>query len=310
MIGPLEKRCRAAAEQCAWLLLGSMGMSSASQRRARHSVSPEDALLVAAIGSDLDHRLRDEARDWFLEFDDLISRPALKHRVGNLVGASRESWASFVSPLRQHARGIIPGAEPSSAGKGFVRSGKSRRVITSDVAYGVLRCRAAFGTQARADVLFLLATTPNSVQGWMADAVAHSTGYTKSAVREALDRLVEAGIVRRTRVGNADWFALTAPNHIAALVGPIAAPTINTNRIPRVLSVLLQAAAMLDKDDDPTAFVPARNILESVDRDLGDLRTQLPLPTHNFEAGRNELIKMITALADKIGDPSRTRWPC
>ena len=79
MSGPLEQRCRAAAEQCAWLLLGSVGMSTASSARVNHSVSPEDALLVASIGSETDRRLRDEARDWFLEFDDLISRPALKH---------------------------------------------------------------------------------------------------------------------------------------------------------------------------------------------------------------------------------------
>lgn len=309
MIGPLEQRCRAAAERCAWTLLGSVGMSTASGARVCHSVSPEDALLVASIGSESDRRLRDEARDWFLEFDDLVSRPALKHRVARLDDLSRAAWVSFVAPLSGRARGVIPGAPAADTKGSFVRSGKSRRVVTIDVAYGLLRCRAAFGTQARADVLFLLATTPDSVRGWMADALARSAGYTKSAVRDALDRLTEAGIVRRTRVGNADWFALSDPEQLIALIGPVATPPVDTIDIPRVLRCLLDASRLLDEDDADAVFVPARAALEPVDAALENLRAPLGLPTHDFKFGRRELEAMIGALGDRLGVPSRQMWP-
>lgn len=309
MSGPLEQRCRAAAEQCAWLLLGSVGMSTASSARVNHSVSPEDALLVASIGSETDRRLRDEARDWFLEFDDLISRPALKHRVSRLDDASTMAWASFVAPLSGRARGVIPGAAAADADMSFTRSGKSRRVVTADKAYGLLRCRAAFGTQARADVLFLLATTPDNVRGWMADALARSAGFTKSAVRDALDRLTEAGIVRRTRVGNADWFALAEPERLIAFIGPVVSPPVDTIDVTRVLRCLIEASRLLDEDEGDAAFVPARAALEPVDQALASLRAQLPLPTHDFELGRRELEAMIEALVDRIADPSRQMWP-
>jgi DNA-binding transcriptional ArsR family regulator len=204
---------------------------------------------------------------------------------------------------------VIPGIDAGATDASFQRSGKSRRVVTEDIAYGLLRCRAAFGTQARADVLFLLASTPDNVRGWMADALARSAGYTKSAVREALDRLAEAGIVRRTRVGNADWFALAQPERVIAFVGPVATAPVDTIEIPTVLRRLIDASHILDGDDSPAAFVPARARLEPVDRALGDMHAQLPRPTHDFEVGRRELEAMIGGLADRIGDPSRPLWP-
>jgi len=216
---------------------------------------------------------------------------------------------TFASPLRPLARGAIPGIDAGTGSAAFRRSGKSRRVVTADIAYGLLRCRAAFGTQARADVLFLLASTPDNVRGWMADALARSAGYTKLAVRDALDRLTESGIVRRTRVGNADWFALAEPDRVAALVGPVRTAPIDTIDVPIILRRLIDASRLLDGDDSPAVFVPARAMLEPVDRALGDMHAQLPLPTHDFEFGRRELEVMIGELVDRIGDPSRPMWP-
>lgn len=295
------------AARCAWGLLGSVGMSSASGAPARHSVSPEDALVIASIASAADSRLRDEARDWFVTFDDLISRPVLKHRLGLLGESAIDHWRSFTAPLAPWVRGRIPSAEPGNAH--FEPSGKSQRTITRERQYGRLRCRAIFGTQARADVIFQLASEGDGARGWTADALARRTGYTKSAVREALDRLVEGDIVRRARVGNADWFSLANADHLCAVLGDLAMAPVDTTPVARVYSLLLTAAMLLDSNPDPAVFVRARAMLEPLQRDLDDLRAQLPGPTHDFEHGRRELREMLLELAARLADPTRPLWP-
>lgn len=307
MTASLVARVEASASACAWTQLGSVGMSSASGARTRHSVSPEDALLIASIASVSDARLRDEARDWFVTFDDLISRPALKHRVGLLDELGLGRWLEFATPLDVWVRGRLPGVE--SAASRFRPSGKSLRAITSEAPYGLLRCRAAFGTQARADVLFVLASGPDDARGWMVDAIARTAGYAKSAVREALDRFVEAGIVRRTRVGNADWFTLAQQDRVLALMGDVASPPVDGSRIPRIFSCLIEVARLLDADPDPVLFVRGRAMLGSLDRELGDLRAVLPTPTHELDRGRRELEKFVADLAARLGDATRPLWP-
>ncbi len=304
-MGPLEQACRSAAASCAWSLLASVGMSSADGRRVPFSVAPEDSLMIASIGATIDSRLGEEARDWFVEFDDLVSRPVLKHRVRRL---GELEWSAFATPLATVVRGALPGVA-TSGGDRFPRTGKSRRAITGEAAFGLLRYRAAFGTQARADVLFALAVGDAPGRRWTADALARSTGYVKSGVRQVLDRLVEAGIVRQARIGNADWFELNAAKRLVALLGPTVGASVDTQVVAPVLGAAIAAARLIDGDGDPAVFVGARSMFGDVERELAELAIQLPAPTHEFDRGRRELVATIRQVATQLADPTRPRWP-
>lgn len=198
----------------AWGLLGALGMSSTDHITVHRAIEPESALILAALAAPNDARLADEARDWWVTFQDLVSRPVLKRRLKQLDVEANERWVDFAEPVTTY-RG--ESRANASARMAWVPSGKTtRHGFTDDPVLGTLRYRAAFGVQARAGILQILAQDDRG-RGYTADALARSTGYSKGAVREAVDRMVEARLVRVSRVANTDWFAADDPASIRSL---------------------------------------------------------------------------------------------
>ncbi|MCW2973631.1 MAG: hypothetical protein JWN72_1904 [Thermoleophilia bacterium] len=289
MSEPWSANVRLAAGNCAWTLLGSVGMSS-SHARSSVSVSPEDALLIASIGAEIDVRLRHEARDWYATFHDLIAHPVVNRRLASAGTMLNAAWSSFAAV--------------------DVRTNKSRRVIDRSTPYAHLRYRAAFGTQARADSLFMLAMhTDHESRGWTADAVRRSTGFEKGAVRIALHRCVEAGILRVTRLGNTDWFAIADETALHDLLGPGRTAPIDTANVAFAFDATLAAAHALEADGGPGGMLEARAKLDEQAQALADLRFNMPLPSTDLVAFRGELESELLRLLERLADPMRPMWP-
>lgn len=305
----IQDQVQQAMAQAAWGLLGALGMSSSQRVVVHRAIEPESSLILAALASPGDPRLADEARDWLVVYQDLVSRAVLKNRLSQLDAEANSRWREFASPVVPLLSRRLPGADVVAAK--WSRSGKSARVaLQGDVATGYLRYRAAFGVQARAGILQLLAGGDDA-KGWMADALARSSGYQKPAVREALDRMVEAGLVRVNRVGNTDWFAAVAPAKLQGIAGPPGSGVVDFDLAVAGLWALRTAAQILDTESSAAGPVRALHALSegAAGRVLGHLRIDVPLPSGDIETLRADLERCLVEASTRLGDVGRPLWP-
>ncbi|MCW2962613.1 MAG: hypothetical protein JWM90_3000 [Thermoleophilia bacterium] len=295
-----------AIAETAWKLLGAVGMSTSTTTAVGIPVDVESALVLAAMSAD--GRLVEEARDWAVTYQDLIARPALKRRIAALDDAMSERWASFATPLGPWMSGAFPGAERGADSTWSPTRRTRRASIGADPAWSLLRYRAVFGTQARASVLHLLAN-PDIGRGWTADALARSTGYAKYSVREALDRLAEAGVVRIVRVGNADRFSAVEPLAIQGLAGDPGRSIVDASLVLDAFLHLRRAAVAIDGGGKVAGAITAHTELQAGEHVLGSLHLPAPDRADSAQALATVLSRYVAHSAERLAGVERALWP-
>lgn len=158
-------------------------------------VDPEALILVSLAFGDHEARLRDVVAAWARSGSFLVSKPRFKGiaalfppdveaRVGDFARYAAEggdtSWQRLATP-----------AEPDQSPPREKEAGPLQLTEGPSL---VLRLRAGFGVNAKADVLALLL----GLDGEAVDlnVVIEATGYTDRAVRTATEEMVLAGLVR------------------------------------------------------------------------------------------------------------------
>lgn len=203
----------------AWIQWAALGVD-ATVERDDAVVDPEALIALTAELGDADARLRDLSTDWCVAYGRYVNGSRLK-QVTRELGTAGEAIGQYVATVAAAGGPAWPMA--TRPRPDYVRRGKARMDSAEPRGRLRIRLRAAFGVNARADVLAaLLDASPG---GLNAADLARVTRFTKPNVASALDALLLAGLVLARPVGNERRFVLPPKTPILpGLRPPVAQP--------------------------------------------------------------------------------------
>lgn len=203
----------------AWIQWIALGVDAVGERDDA-VVDPEALIALTAELGDADARLRDVSTEWCVTYGRYVNGSRLKqvvrelaiptHAIGEyaatVAAAGGPAW-----PMATRARG-----DYAPRGKARVDSALERARLR-------IRLRAAFGVNARADVLAALLAMPTA--GMSVADLARLTRFTKPNVASAVDALLLAGLVTARAAGNERRLFLTQEGAILpGLRSPVGQP--------------------------------------------------------------------------------------
>lgn len=216
---PLASSLQEALLNRAWIQWAALGVD-ATVERDDAVVDPEALIALTAELGDADARLRDLSTDWCVAYGRYINGSRLKQVVRE-IGTPADTIGEYVATVTAAGGPSWPMA--TKPRPGYARRGKAQMDTAGSRARLRIRLRAAFGVNARADILAaLLAASPHDLT---AADLARKTRFTKPSVASALDALLLAGLVAARPVANERRIGL--PANVPVLPGlrpPVAQP--------------------------------------------------------------------------------------
>lgn len=234
-VAKLREEAGQRARDFAWDQWTQLGVSGPRPNGVdRRAVDPEALLLFSFEAARDDARLFDEVLDWLVLNEQLVSVQRLRNLCLDdedrlLVDASLQ-WVAQWRPRQRlagrrpattedrPARPLFPGlsrprgaVDEAFAAFGFLRprlepSGKSQRPNLREPIAFAFRLRRLLGIGVRAELVRALLTV--EAPRVSAGVLYASAGFTRQNVRESMQQLAEADVLRTTRLGSDQFFAL------------------------------------------------------------------------------------------------------
>jgi hypothetical protein len=238
---------------------------------ADHTAIDLEALV--AITADREHveaRVREVAVDWGAAHGRAISVHRLR-AVARELGVDEARLSDFAGDVA-----AAGGPKWPMAAEGEPHPRRGKVVVRSLAAPGRLawRTRAAFGVNARADILATLLSTP-PVPVSISD-LTRRTRFTKKLITIAVADMSLAGIVTKTRVGREDRVSLAPESPLRDLLEPDGIPDIDWTTRWRVVRGVEDADAASEDMPAAVRLVETRAVAERLWPDI-DAAT-LPRP--------------------------------
>jgi len=260
----------------AWIQWAALGVD-ATVKRDEAVVDPEALIALTAELGDADARLRDLSTDWCVAYGRYVNGSRLK-QVCRELGTPADAIGEYVATVAASGGPSWPMAtQPRPE---YKRRGKARMDTATSLARLRIRLRAAFGVNARADVLAaLLAASPHDLT---AADLARTTRFSKPNVASALDALILAGLVAARPVANERRVGLLL--RISLLPG-LRPPVAQPDWVSR-FGVALEVCRFELRDGMSTTVraIEARRLIEGLARRLS--AEGMPMP--NLDATGDE----------------------
>jgi hypothetical protein len=255
-----------------WIALGVDALGE----RDETVVDPEALIALTAELGDADARLRDVSTDWCVAYGRYINGSRLK-QVARELATPSESIGEYVATVAAAGGPTWPMATQPRAE--YVTRGKARLDAAVAPALLRIRLRAAFGVNARADILAALLGSP---AGLGLANLARITRFTKPSVAFAADALVLAGLLEERSIGNERRMTLGFGGKVLPGLRP---PIVQPDWIAR-FAVALSVVRFKGGWDGPTSVraIEARRLVE-------DLRPRIDaggLPQPNMDVSGDE----------------------
>ncbi len=263
---------RSALLSRAWIQWIALGVDATGERDDA-VVDPEALIALTAELGDADARLRDVSTDWCVAYGRYVNGSRLKQVVRELR-TPPDAVGEYVATVAAAGGPAWPMATlPRSD---YTTRGKARLDSALALARLRIRLRAAFGVNARADVLAALLAAPKV--GLSVADLTRQTRFTKPNVSFAVDALVLAGLLEARTVGNERRVALSQNGKILPGLRP---PVTQPDWVTR-FGVALEVLRFEERDEMSTSVraIEARRVVESV----RDRITSAGLPQPNIEA--------------------------
>lgn len=324
----------------AWDEWAQMGLLATPSRRSSWAQDPEALIVFTLEVARADARLFDELMDWMLVNESLLSirrlramcidetdrmltvaalgwlarrRPQARlSSPGNRSNRGTTSTAMALQPLFRSA-GPVREPDEDFAAAGLLRpplspshkSSPPDPTMPINLAY---RLRQILGVGIRAEVVRILLATEAP---WInAQTLAHSTGYAKRNVHDALASLSTAGVVASLTVGAEQRYTADRPAW-AALLGcqPDELPT--HRDWPQLLGALRRILRWstqpeLETMSDYMRASSARDLLDAIRPDLAFAGVPMDLGP-SPEKTLSELEQVIESMLMTGGRPSRAK---
>lgn len=251
-----------------WIALGVDALGESDDA----VVDPEALIALTAELGHADARLRDVSTDWCVAYGRYVNGARLK-QVTRELGTPREAIGEYVATVATAGGPAWPMAtqprpDYASRGKARLDSAQSRSRLR-------IRLRAAFGVNARADVLATLLIAPQN--GLSIADLARRTRFTKPTTAFAVDALVLAGLLEARIVGNERRVALTRDGEILPGLRP---PIVQPDWVARFGVAL--AVLRFDRQDRMSPSVRSIEARRLVEGSLARI-TREGLPRPNLE---------------------------
>ena len=281
----------------AWIQWIALGVDAVGERDDA-VVDPEALIALTAELGDADARLRDVSTDWCVGYGRYVNGARLK-QVTRELGTSPEAIGEYVATVAAAGGPSWPMA--TRPRPEYVSRGKARLDSALPRPRLRIRLRAAFGVNARADVLAALLVAPTN--GLSVADLARKTRFTKPNVAFAVDALVLAGLLEARAVGNERRVTLTQAGEILPGLQPPVAQPDWVARFGVALEVLRFAG-----HDQMSASVRAIEARQVVERLLPRIVSE-GLPKPNLDALGDEFAdafdRWLVDLADDVRGESR-----
>ena len=282
----------------AWIQWIALGVDAVGERDDA-VVDPEALIALTAELGDADARLRDVSTDWCVAYGRYVNGSRLK-QVARELGTPPEAVGEYVATVAAAGGPAWPMA--TQPRPGYTARGKARLDSALPGPRLRIRLRAAFGVNARADVLAALLEGPKN--GLSVADLARKTRFTKPNVAFAVDALVLAGLLEARAVGNERRVTLTRAGEILPGLRPPVAQRDWVAQFGVVLEVLRFAenGAM----SPSVRAIEARRVVEGLRPRI--LSEGLPQP--NLDALGDDFStafdRWTVQLVDSLRSPSRT----
>jgi len=282
----------------AWIQWIALGVDAVGERDDA-VVDPEALIALTAELGDADARLRDVSTDWCVAYGRYVNGSRLK-QVTRELGTPPEAIGEYVATVAAAGGPAWPLA--TQPRPDYATRGKARLDSALALPRLRIRLRAAFGVNARADVLAAL-LAERQVGLSVAD-LARQTRFTKPNVAFAVDALVLAGLLEARAVGNERRVALTQNGKILpGLRSPVAQPDWVTR-----FGVALEVLRFGERDGMSASVlaIEARRLVEGL-----QARIQSDgLPQPNLDAIGDDFAtafdRWVVQLIDCLRGPSQT----
>jgi hypothetical protein len=277
-----------------WIALGADAVGESDDA----VVDPEALIALTAELGDAEPRLRDVSTDWCIAYGRYVNGSRLK-QVARELGTPPEAIGEYVATVSAAGGPSWPTA--TKPRPGYVPRGKARLDSARSRSRLRIRLRAAFGVNARADVLAALLI--GSENGLSVADLARKTRFTKPGTAFAVDALVLAGLLEAQTVGNERRLVLSKPGEILPGVRPPIRQPDWVARFGVALDVL-----RFERQDGLSASVraiEARRVVESL---LARIRSEgLPEPdlTALGEPFSGAFDRWLIQLVDSLRSPAR-----
>jgi hypothetical protein len=282
----------------AWIQWIALGVDAVGERDDT-VVDPEALIALTAELGDADARLRDVSTDWCVAYGRYINGSRLK-QVTRELGTHPEAIGEYVATVAAAGGPAWPMAtEPRP---GYATRGKARLDSARPRSRLRIRLRAAFGVNARADVLAALLAAPQT--GLSLADLARKTRFTKPSTAFAVDALVLAGLLDARIVGNERRLVLARPGEILPGLRP---PIVQPDWVARFGVALAALRFDCQEGMSPSVrSIEARRLVEGL---LARIRSEgLPEPDLDAFGDRfsNAFDRWVAQLVDSLRGPSRT----
>jgi MarR family len=236
-----------------WIALGVDAVGEGDEA----VVDPEALIALTAELGDADARLRDVSTDWCVAHGRYVNGSRLR-QVARELGTPPEAIGEYVATVAAAGGPTWPMA--TRPRPDYASRGKARLDAATSRPRSRIRLRAAFGVNARADVLAALLAVPDT--GLSLADLARTTRFTKPNIAFAVEALELAGLLERTAVGNERRVTLArAGDVLPGLRPPIAQPDW-VARFGVVLEVL--RFGRLDGMSATVRSIEARRVVEGL----------------------------------------------
>jgi hypothetical protein len=278
-----------------WIALGVDAVGASDDA----VVDPEALIALTAELGDADARLRDVSTDWCVAYGRYVNGSRLKQVVRELR-TPPDAIGEYVATVAVSGGPVWPMAtqprpEYATRGKARLDSARSRSRLR-------IRLRAAFGVNARADVLAALLSAPQN--GLSVADLARKTRFTKPSTAFAVDALVLAGLLEARTVGNERRLVLTKPGEILPGLRP---PIVQPDWVAR-FGVALEVLRFAERDgmSPSVRAIEARRVVEG----LLARSTSEGLPEPNLDTFGDQFSsafdRWVVQLVDSLRGPRRT----
>lgn len=239
----------------AWIQWIALGVDAVGERDEA-VVDPEALIALTAELGDADARLRDLSTDWCVTYGRYVNGSRLKQVVREL-GTPQEAIGEYAATVGAAGGPAWPMATRPRVD--YARRSKAHVDSALPKARLRIRLRAAFGVNARADVLAaLLASFP---VGLSVSDLARQTRFTKPNVASAVDALLLTGLLTARAAGNERRIFLAKGAILPGLRPPLPQPDWAAR-----FGVALEVLRFTERDGMSTAVraIEARLVIDSV----------------------------------------------
>ncbi len=210
---------RTRLEDLLWSLWSELGARGWERRHRDWWIDPEALILFTATLDPIDPRLRDEAIDWCLRHQRYLSTS----RARNLLQKYQPNASSYQPQLGRFlataamAMGRFSDQEEEPQPYPFQPREHSCAQHLTRGAMLSARLRALLGVTARAEIVRVFLARPGATFTAF-DLVNEDAGYTKRAIRDALEDLREGGFVELAETGNRNGYSFLATKSFYGLL--------------------------------------------------------------------------------------------